>query len=149
MSAPGRGSKRARPRVGVTGGPSWVSARLAPHLFGPHPDEITVVMTHRRFRASGITALAALSIVTLGACSSGGGSQDGGDAQTTLAASDLRIVSLSTRAHLVTGGDVLLRVEVGADLDASQVEVLANGDDVTPAFSRSGTAPRWSDSSRG
>lgn len=81
-----------------------------------------------------MTALAALSIATLGACSSGGGSQDGGEAQTSLAASDLRIASLSTRAHLVTGGDVLLRVEVGADLDASQVEVLANGDDVTEAF---------------
>ena len=91
-------------------------------------------MTQRRFRASGITALAALSIVTLGACSSGGGSQDGGEAQTTLAASDLRILSLSTRAHLVTGGDVLLRVEVGTDLDASQVEVLANGADVTESF---------------
>ena len=76
-------------------------------------------------------ALVVLSTSTLTACSGGGSPDDGGSA---LAASDLRIVSLSTRAHLVTGGDVLLRVEVGTDLDASQVEVTSNGDDVTESF---------------
>jgi len=76
-------------------------------------------------------ALVVLSTSTLAACSGGGSPDDGASA---LAASDLRIVSLSTRAHLVTGGDVLLRVEVGTDLDASQVEVTSNGDDVTESF---------------
>lgn len=49
------------------------------------------------------------------------------------AASNLspRIVPVSTRAHLVTGGDVLLRIE---GLDAEGLEVSVNGADVTAAF---------------
>ena len=90
-------------------------------------------MTHRVLRSSGLMTLALLSMSTLGACSAGGG-QGEGDGALAVGDSDLRILSVSTRAHLVTGGDVLLRVDVGGDLDASQVEVLRNGDDVTEAF---------------
>lgn len=79
-------------------------------------------------------ALAALSISTLGACSAAGRPGEGRGAQAALGASELRIVSVSTRPYLVTGGDVLLRVDLGTELDASQVEVLANGDDVTGLF---------------
>jgi len=82
--------------------------------------------------------LAAGTVSILGACSAGGGSGDGTgegtEAQAVLSASGLRIVSLSTRPYLVTGGDVLLRLELGTDLDPSQLEVLANGSDVTQLF---------------
>jgi len=56
-------------------------------------------------------------------------------ASEVLGSSDLRIVSVSTRPYLVTGGDVLLRIEAGEDLDLSQVRVSANGMDVTEQFS--------------
>jgi hypothetical protein len=52
---------------------------------------------------------------------------EAGDAESPLGASDLRLEAVSTQAHLVTGDDVLVRVQVGNDLDASQVEVRANG----------------------
>ena len=44
MSASGRGSKRAGPRVCVAGSPSCVRGRPAPHPFGPLPDESTAVI---------------------------------------------------------------------------------------------------------
>ena len=52
----------------------------------------------------------------------------------TLGSSELRIESLSTRSYLVTGGDVLLRIAVGEELDPFRVEVSANGADVTGQF---------------
>ena len=42
---------------------------------------------------------------------------------------------MSTRPYLVTGGDVLLRIEAGEDLDLSRVRVSANGMDVMEQFS--------------
>ena len=41
---------------------------------------------------------------------------------------------MPTRPYLVTGGDVLLRIVVGDDLDLSQSRVSANGEDVTERF---------------
>jgi len=72
-------------------------------------------------------ALIALTLgaATLAACSTDGGLASG---------SDLRIESLSTRPYLVTGGDVLLAVELGAEVDASGLAIVANGTDVTSRF---------------
>ena len=44
------------------------------------------------------------------------------------------IESLSTRPHLVTGGDVLLGVSLGSGMETEAVEIRANGEDVTSAF---------------
>ena len=49
-------------------------------------------------------------------------------------ATDLRIESLSTRAHLVTGGDVLVGVDPGGEAPGGEIEILANGEDVTDRF---------------
>ena len=48
--------------------------------------------------------------------------------------SALTLESVSTQPYLVTGGDVLLRVGVAEGLDAAEVRVLANGQDVTERF---------------
>jgi hypothetical protein len=71
----------------------------------------------------------------LGGCSPAGGPGTNAEASEVLGSSDLRIESVSTRPYLVTGGDVLLRIEAGEDLDLSQVRVSANGMDVTARFS--------------
>jgi hypothetical protein len=81
-------------------------------------------MTTRR-RSLGSVALALGAVAALGACSADGGLASG---------SELRLESLSTRPWLVTGGDVLLAVEPGADVDAMGLEIVANGRDVTAAF---------------
>jgi hypothetical protein len=44
------------------------------------------------------------------------------------------LTTLSTQAHLVTGGDVLVRVEVPKQIAASEAKVTLNGADVTSAF---------------
>ena len=80
-----------------------------------------MVMTSRVLRAS-VIALASLTASTLAACSAGGGPGEGTEAQSTLGASELRIVSVSTRPHLVTGGDVLLRIDLGTDVDESRLQ---------------------------
>ena len=59
----------------------------------------------------------------LGGCSPAGGPGANAEASEVLGSSDLRIESVSTRPYLVTGGDVLLRIEAGEDLDLSQVRV--------------------------
>ena len=90
-----------------------------------------------RFRAYPASATAPLTIVALGvlsACSPQGPGANA-DASEVLGSSDLRISSVSTRPYLVTGGDVLLRIEAGEDLDLSRVRVSANGMDVMEQFS--------------
>jgi len=47
---------------------------------------------------------------------------------------DLKIVTLSTRPDTVSGGDVLVRVNVPRDVDFRNVKVLLNGHSVTGAF---------------
>ena len=69
------------------------------------------------------TLLALFAGAGLAACSIGGAAD-----------SALTIESVSTRPYLVTGGDVLLRIEVGEGVDASGLEVLANGEDVSARF---------------
>lgn len=91
-------------------------------------------MISRALRAGGMVTLTAGAVSALAACSAGGGVGDGTGAPTALAASEIRIESLSTRPYLVTGGDVLLRVDLGSDLDTSQLEVSVNGRDVTQRF---------------
>ena len=91
-----------------------------------------------RFRAYPASATALLTIVALGvlsACSPEGSPGTSAEVSEVLGSSDLRITSVSTRPYLVTGGDVLLRIEAGEDLDLSQVRVSANGMDVTEQFS--------------
>ena len=53
---------------------------------------------------------------------------------TSTGAEELRIVSVSTRPYMITGGDVLLRIEADPAVDLSQLEVRANGVDVTAGF---------------
>jgi len=48
--------------------------------------------------------------------------------------SDLRIVTVSTRPDTVSGGDVLVRIEVPREVSFNAVTVLLNGQDVTSAF---------------
>ena len=91
-----------------------------------------------RSRAYPAAATALLTIGALGilsACSGEGGLRANTEASEVLGSSELRIESVSTRPYLVTGGDVLLRIEAGEDLDLSSVRVSANGMDVTARFS--------------
>ena len=92
----------------------------------------------KRSRALPASAMALLTIGALGllsACSREGGFGSNAEASEVLGSSDLRIESVSTRPYLVTGGDVLLRIRAGEDLDLSQIRVSANGEDVTGGFS--------------
>ncbi len=59
-----------------------------------------------------------------------------GPSATAMAKSDgdLKIVTLSTRPDTVSGGDVLVRVDVPRDVDFRNVKVLLNGHSVTGAF---------------
>jgi len=96
--------------------------------------------TVKRFRTLRASALALVTIGSLGmlsACSREGGFGSKADASEVLGSSDLRIEAVSTRPYLVTGGDVLLRIRAGEDLDLSRVRVSANGEDVTRGFSPS------------
>ena len=91
-------------------------------------------------RALPASAMALVTIAALGllsGCSSEGGFGSNAEASEVLGSSDLRIESVSTRPYLVTGGDVLLRITAGDDLDLSEVRVSANGEDVTGEFSPS------------
>ena len=90
-------------------------------------------MIPRSFRAVGMIALA---VSTVCACSEGAGTVGEAGSAESLGPSDLRLESVSTRSYLVTGGDVLLQVDLGSDIDPSQVEVLSNGDDVTKHFKK-------------
>ena len=91
----------------------------------------------KKFRAHPTSTTALLSIGVLGilsACSSQGGFPTNAEAPAALRSSELRIESVSTRPYLVTGGDVLLRIVGGENLDLSGVRVAANGIDVTEQF---------------
>ncbi|TDI19981.1 MAG: hypothetical protein E2P06_15880, partial [Acidobacteria bacterium] len=46
----------------------------------------------------------------------------------------LQLTTVPTPAHLVSGGNALVRVELPADADAAAVSVSLNGTDVTNAF---------------
>ena len=77
-----------------------------------------------RFRLRRRASLAGIAVILSG-CSA---------ASEVPEATDLRIESLSTRAHLVTGGDVLVGVDPGGEVPAGEIEILANGEDVTDRF---------------
>ena len=88
-----------------------------------------------------VAATALLTIGALGilsACSGEGGLRANAEASEVLGSLQLRIESVSTRPYLVTGGDVLLRIDAGEDLDVARVRVSANGTDVTEQFSPTG-----------
>ncbi len=91
----------------------------------------TTVMTFRAYPASATALLTIGALSVLSACSPDGGPGASAEASEVLGSSDLRIESVSTQPYLVTGGDVLLRIEAGEDLDLSSVRVSANGTDVT------------------
>ncbi|MQA90367.1 MAG: hypothetical protein GEU90_09030 [Gemmatimonas sp.] len=80
---------------------------------------------------SGVALAAVGSIVS---CGSG----EDPETQTQAAVEGLEIVAVSTRPHLVTGGDVLLRVDADPSVDLSELEVTANGVNVTHGFRRVG-----------
>ena len=92
----------------------------------------------KRSRAYPAWVMALSTIGALGvlsACSSEGGLRANTETSDELGSAELRIESVSTRPYLVTGGDVLLRIVAGEDLDLSGVRVSANGQDVTGQFS--------------
>ena len=94
----------------------------------------------KRSRTLPASAMALVAIGALGllsACSREGGFGSNAEASEVLGSSDLRIESVSTRPYLVTGGDALLRISAGEDLNLSEVRVSANGEDVTERFSPS------------
>ena len=95
-------------------------------------------MKFRDHPASATTLLTILASAVISACSPGGGPASSAEASEVLGRADLRIESVSTRPYLVTGGDVLLRIEAGEDLDLSLVRVSANGQDVTEDFDLAG-----------
>ena len=95
----------------------------------------------KRSPAYHAVATALLTIGALGmlsACSRDAGFGGNAEASEVLGSSELRIESVSTRPYLVTGGDVLLRISTGEDLDVSRVQVAANGEDVTEQFRPAG-----------
>ncbi len=69
--------------------------------------------------------LALVSLPLASACATA----DAEDTTGALGATEIRVEAVSTRAHLVTGGDVLVRVDVGTDLEASEVRLRAGGRD--------------------
>ena len=77
-----------------------------------------------RLRSAGGHGIALLGLITLAGCADGGFASGSG----------LRLESLSTQPYLVTGGDVLLAIELGPEVDATELVVTANGEDVTHAF---------------
>ncbi|MGD8290044.1 MAG: DUF6351 family protein [Gemmatimonadota bacterium] len=92
-------------------------------------------MTQRRPVAlSTWIAMAVLPLVAI-ACSTA----DAENAAAELGPDELRLESVSTKPYLVTGGDVLLRVGVGAELDPSRVEIRANGETVEARSAPDGT----------
>ncbi|MDM0117616.1 DUF6351 family protein [Variovorax sp. J22R133] len=94
------------------------------------------------------SALAALlgCVLIGGLASCGGGSNNGGSAGApnnpgnpqTPAPVALKMATLSSSADLVSGGDALVEVSVPAELDARDVKVSRNGDDVTASLKPSG-----------
>lgn len=92
----------------------------------------------KRSRAYPAWLLALSPIGALGmlsACSSEAGLRANTETSDELGSAELGIESVSTKPYLVTGGDVLLRIVAGEDLDLSGVRVSANGQNVTGQFS--------------
>ena len=92
----------------------------------------------RALPASTVALMAIGALGVLSGCASERGFGSNAEASEVLGSADLRIESVSTKPYLVTGGDVLLRVRAGEDLDLSRVRVSANGEDVTGEFKPSG-----------
>lgn len=82
--------------------------------------------------AKAMIVVAALGM--LSACSRAGGLGARAEGSDGPGGSEFRIESVSTRPHLATGGDVLLRIVGADDPGVSRVEVTANGEDVTGQF---------------
>ncbi|AXK37487.1 hypothetical protein DVA86_19795 [Streptomyces armeniacus] len=79
-----------------------------------------------------VAALAAGLVVTLLPAASGAQAQPGGGERP--GDGGLALTPLSTRADFVTGGDVLVRVDIPDGADPGEVAVRRNGTDVTGAF---------------
>src|SRR5690606_11466066 len=95
--------------------PSGWPPRAGRRTVGESPREGTM-KTRLVRQPAALTAL----WLTLAGCSAGGA-----------AAPELRLESVSTKPHLVTGGDVLLRVALPTGADSRSVRVEAGGADVT------------------
>ena len=74
--------------------------------------------------------LVAVAVLTAGLVSC----MQAAEGQEETVSAGLKVVSLSAKPHLVSGGDVLLRVDVPEDVALSNVSVRVNGSDVTEAF---------------
>ncbi|MCZ2860132.1 DUF6351 family protein [Blastococcus sp. VKM Ac-2987] len=89
----------------------------------------------RPLRAAGALATATVIVVTgavAAPVASAGPPVDRGSAKQQ--PSRLAVSTLSTAADMVSGGDVLVRVDLPPNLSAPDVTVLRNGEDVTRAF---------------
>lgn len=132
--------------------------RLAIAWSSPAADSIDAV--HRRIGARIVdrhciaTALTALLLVSCGGGGGGGSSappvsstSTGGSSSPTSSAvggvaldkpipsGQLALTTLSTRADMVSGGDALVEIALPDGIDAAEVQVKRNGEDVTSAFS--------------
>jgi len=56
------------------------------------------------------------------------------------AGTGLQLVPISTRAELVSGGDLLIRIDAAPNIPLDRLSVRSNGQDVTPAFRRADPA---------
>lgn len=106
----------------------------------PDPNTTTMVSDARAGArnpgrvGSGPTGSAVLaSLIVLSSCGGFSESPNGSDD-----AAPLTLEAVSTRPHLVTGGDVLLRVELGRTIDPGEVEIRLNGTDVRSEFRSAG-----------
>src|SRR3954452_16083296 len=77
----------------------------------------------RRFPMKGILTTLGLAVVAVQA-----------PLATARASQDFEIRTLSTRADAVSGGDVLVEVDVPRNVPGQKAKVFANGRDVTSAF---------------
>lgn len=80
--------------------------------------------------------LACLAAASLAAC---GGSDDAAPVTPPTAAPTSTIEAVSSRADMVTGGDALVRVNVGPGIDPASMVVAVNKVEVTTAFRNDGT----------
>jgi hypothetical protein len=82
---------------------------------------------HARNRVGYVVALTTLALA-LGTASPGIGKNDDHDSNA------FDITTLSTQPYLVTGGDVLVRVDAPRNVSLQRVTVTVNGTDVTSKF---------------
>ncbi|SLK14295.1 hypothetical protein SAMN06272721_12045 [Arthrobacter sp. P2b] len=89
---------------------------------------------HRRRRCHAITAAVAAAALAATLFATGSAAEAAPPVKGEAPEAGFELSAVSTRADLVTGGDVLMRVNVPPNVPPHQVTVTVNGRDVTDAF---------------